>query len=684
MSLRAKLWGAVVAPGMVLAVACGGPAQEVQAPPPAAQPPPPAPPPPPPPEEPSLQVCRQRIAKVRELRAAVIALAAQPTRSTAGVLDVFNDLELELGNAENEPSLFRAVHPDAAVRDAASHCEQLVAGLRTELSLDRALYEAFAGLDPKAESAEAQRMVAKTLEDFHRAGVDKDTKTRERIGNIRDELVEVGQRFDKAIASDVRTVRVRPDQCNGLPPDWIDGHRPADDGTVGVTTNYTDYIPFMSYAEDDGARKQLYVAYRQRGWPQNKENLQRLLELRAELAGLLGFSNWAAYDTANKMIKSDKNIADFVDKITKAADKRMQREAKLLLDELRKTDKAAKAVGDWQQAYLLGRLKKATYSFDAQAMRPYLAYDKVKQGLLDLTSKLFGISYRPNPDKPRWHPDVEVYDVYEGAKQYGTIYLDMHPRDDKYKHAAQFSLRNGVLGKQLPEGVLVCNFPSPKQAGGWMEHKDVETFFHEFGHLIHHTFGGHQRWARFSGVATEMDFVEAPSQIFEEWAIDYDTLATFAKNDKGEVVPKDLVAKLKGSDEFGKGLWVRHQMFYAGVSMRLHVTPPAAIDQDKIVEQEQNGHSPYPFVPETHMQASFGHLNGYSSNYYTYMWSMVIAKDMFSAFQKGGILNPAVAKKYRQTILGPGGTKDAADLVADFLGRPYSFKSYEDWLNLGK
>ncbi|MSP93300.1 MAG: peptidase M3 [Myxococcales bacterium] len=720
MTQRGMSWGAVVAPGLAFALACGGPTQDVQTsplPPPAPLPPPPLPPPPP--EAPTLQVCRQRIAKVRELRASVIALAAQPTRTTLGVVDVFNDLEMELGNAENEPALFRAVHPDASVRDAASQCEQLVAGLRTELSLDRALYEAFAGLDASAEAPDVRRMVAKTVEDFQRAGVDKDAKTRERISKIRDELVEVGQRFDKAIASDVRTVRVRLDQCKGLPQDWIDGHKPNSDpsktiaelgkpiaepgkpiaepgqpsagpttptadGLVAVTTNYTDYIPFMSYADDDSARKELYLAYRQRGWPQNKDNLQRLLELRAELAGLLGFANWAAYDTANKMIKSDKNIEDFIAKITQAADKRMQREAKLLFDELRKTDKSANGVADWQQAYLLGRLKKAKYAFDAQAMRPYLAYDKVKQGLLDLTSKLFGVTYKPNADKQRWHPDVEVFDVYEGDKLYGTIYLDMHPRDNKYKHAAQFSLRNGVLGKQLPEGVLVCNFPSPKQAGGWMEHKDVETFFHEFGHLIHHTFGGHQRWARFSGVATEMDFVEAPSQIFEEWAIDYATLATFAKNAAGKVVPKDLVAKLKGSDEFGKGLWVRHQMFYAGVSVRLHVTPPAAIDQDKIVEAEQNGHSPYPFVPETHMQASFGHLNGYSSNYYTYMWSMVIAKDMFSAFQKGGILNPAVAKKYRQAVLEPGGMKDAADLVADFLGRPYSFKSYEDWLNLGK
>jgi thimet oligopeptidase len=656
---------------------CGG-ANEQTAPPPPPAPAPEVKPQPPPPD-PLLDTCNARIAKAKAYRDAIISVAAQPTRTTLAVLAPYDDLELELANAEAEPSLFRAVHPDAKVRDSAAQCEQQVAKLRTELSLDRQLYDVFAGLDTAGLPADASRVVAKNLEDFRRAGVDKNDQTRARIQQIRDELVEVGQRFDKAIASDVRSILVDKAKLAGLPQDWIDARKPQEDGKYAVSTNYTDYIPFMSYADDDAARKELYVAYRLRAWPQNKDHLQRILELRAELAGILGYPNWATYDTANKMIKSDKAVTDFVAKITAAADKRAKAEVKLLLDELKKTDKTAKFVGDWQQAYLLGKLKKARYNFDAQAIRPYLRYDKVKQGLLDLTGKLFGIGYKPNKDKAVWHPSVEVYDVYEGDKLYGTIYLDMHPRDQKYKHAAQFVLKNGVAGKQLPEGVLVCNFPDPKE--GPMEHKEVETFFHEFGHLIHHTFGGHQRWARFSGVATEHDFVEAPSQIFEEWSMDYDTLAAFATNDKGEVVPKDLVARLQGSDEFGKGLWVRHQMFYAAVSLRLHDQPPAGIDQDKLVQQEQNSHSLYPFVEGTHMQASFGHLNGYSSNYYTYMWSMVIAKDMYSAFLKAGILNPEVAKKYRKAVLEPGGSKDAAELVADFLGRPYTFKSFEEWLN---
>ena len=634
---------------------------------------------PPLPEDPLLVRCRAGLQTADALHDALVA-PAKPLATTAAILDAFNKMSVELDNASAESDLMRAVHPDEKVRDAASACERLVSARRTELSLDRGLYDVFAKLDTHALPADEQRLVAKTLEDFLRAGVDKDEATRARLKALNDELVDVGQKFDKAIAGDTRSIEVLPTALAGLPQDWLDAHKPGPDGKVKVTTNYPDYIPVMSYAEDDAVRKQLYTVYRQRGWPENQANLQKLLELRAEEAKLLGFANWAAYITANKMIKSPKNVEDFVARITSSADKRMRAEYQVLLTELRKHDPKADVVEDWQQAYLLGQVKKRQFDMDAQALRPYLHYDKVKNGLLALTSKLFGVTYKPNTTAPKWHPDVEAYDVYEGEKLYGTIYLDMHPRDEKYKHAAQFSLQSGILGQQKPIGVLVCNFPNPRGGNGLMEHRDVETFFHEFGHLIHHVFGGQQKWARFSGVATEWDFVEAPSQIFEEWAKDYQTLKAFATNERGETIPKALVEKLRASDDFGKALWVRHQMFYAALSLRMHTREPKGLDQDKLVEETQNTYSAWRFAPGTHMQASFGHLNGYSAIYYTYMWSMVIAKDMFSAFQKAGVHDPATAMKYRHAILEPGGSKDAADLVADFLGRPYGFASYETWL----
>ncbi len=678
--------------------ACGSPqAQVVQAKPTpvveAAQPAPP-------PEvvDPLLQRCRDRIATARKDRDTIVGLGRTIPVDVGAALAAYNDLSLQADNADSESSLMRAVHPDAKVRDAASECEKLVATLRTDLSLDRGLYDVFVQMRIDSQPADIKRLVGKTLEDFKRAGVDKDAPARVRIKELNDLIVAVGQEFDKTIASDVRSVELDPSQLMGLPQDWIDAHKPcsAEDaasadlakkcsaGKVRVTTNYPDYIPFMSYAKDDAARKALYTVSRQRGWPDNGKNLTKILQLRHELATLLGYKDWAAYIVGNKMIRTEQAVADFVERISKSADARMKRERDLLLAELRKTDKTATALQDWQGAYLLGLVKKQKFAFDAQALRPYLHYDKVKNGLLALTSKLFAIQFKPNASAPKWHPDVEAFDVYEGETLFGTIYLDMHPRDNKFKHAAQFSMQNGVEGKQLPIGVLVCNFPNPRSGNGLMEHKDVETFFHEFGHLLHHVIGGHQKWQRFSGVATEWDFVEAPSQIFEEWSKDYAVLKAFATDDKGQVVPKALVEKLVASDDFGKALWVRQQMFYAGLSLRLHDRDPAGVDLDKTVAELMNRYSPYPYVAETHMQASFGHLNGYSAMYYTYMWSMVIAKDMFSKFKQKGILDPATALAYRKAVLQPGGSKDAADLVADFLGRPYSFQAYDDWLSQKK
>ena len=211
-----------------------------------------------------------------------------------------------------------------------------------------------------------------------------------------------------------------------------------------------------------------------------------------------------------------------------------------------------------------------------------------------------------------------------------------------------------------------------------MEHDHVVTLFHEFGHLVHHVLAGRAEWTRFSGVATEWDFVEAPSQMLEEWAWDADILRSFATNADGEPIPADLVARMRAADDFGKGYHARTQMFYAAMSYWFHTDRPA--DLTARMRELQAAYSPFPWIEDTHMFASFGHLGGYSSAYYTYMWSLVIAKDLFSAFDPEDLFAPEVARRYRDLVLAPGGSRDAADLVAAFLGRPYTFDAYAAWL----
>jgi thimet oligopeptidase len=196
-----------------------------------------------------------------------------------------------------------------------------------------------------------------------------------------------------------------------------------------------------------------------------------------------------------------------------------------------------------------------------------------------------------------------------------------------------------VIGKQLPEGVLVCNFPNPRTAAGpaLMEHADVVTMFHEFGHLMHHVLGGNQKWVAQAGVATEHDFVEAPSMMFEEWGWSYETLSRFAKHHKtGEVIPQELVGKLQKARRFGVGVWTAQQMVYAALSLQLHQADPKKLDQLALVKKLQPKYSPFAYVEGTRFHTSFGHLVGYSSMYYTYMWSLVIAKDLLTPFEKTG------------------------------------------------
>ena len=580
--------------------------------------------------------------------------------------------------------LMSEVHPDEVIRDAARDCEQEVARFYSDLALDRDMYDALAAVDISAADADTRRFVEHTLRDYRRAGVDQPAKVRARLKQIDEELTKLGQQFSKNIAEDVRAVDVTdPKRLAGLPADFVASHPANADGVIHITTDYPDYNPFMTYATDDELRRDLYVAFRSRGDANNEAVLHDVLTLRAEKASLLGFPNWADYITADKMIRSGDNAASFLDKVWNLAEPRAKRDYADLLAQLRTVDPKATAVSDWQKTWLENLVKKERYEVDASEVRRYFPYRRVLAGLLAITSEIFDIEYAAADDANPWHATVLAYDVVRRGTKLGRIYLDMHPREGKYKHAAQFPLKDGVEGAQLPEGVLVCNFPNPGDADepALMEHDDVVTMFHEFGHLMHHVLGGHQRWITQSGVATEWDFVEAPSQMFEEWAWSYDTLARFARHhETGEVIPRALVDKMRRADKFGLGTATVQQIFYASISLGFHRADPDKLDQLAEIKRLQKQYTPFDYVPNTRFHASFGHLVGYSAMYYTYQWSLVIAKDLLTPFQSSGLMSTEVTYRYRDKVLVPGGSRDAADLVRDFLGREYDFRAFEAFL----
>jgi len=624
-----------------------------------------------------LASCRNDLGDTKKQIAEI--KATKSPRDAVSTLQAFDTTILIAGDAAARSGLAEQVHPAKPFRDAAQVCEQEASQLLTDISLDKDMYNVLASLDGSKLDSAASYFLRTTLRDYHRSGVDRDDATRTKIRQLQDELVKIGQEFDQNIPADVRTLQLDLSQLDGLPEDFKQAHKPDASGKVTLKTDNTDYIPFREYATNDAAQKAFYELYTHRAYPKNLEVLSRLLQKRYELAKVLGYPDWAAYITEDKMVETKQNAADFIEKITAASQAGAQRDYDQLLAYRRRKEPNATTVDIWNYHRFLHEATIEKYGYDSQAVRPYFEYSRVLQGILDLTSQMYGITYKRVTTAQVWHPDVAVYDVFDGDKLLGRIYFDMFPRDNKYKHYATFNLATGKQGFRLPEYVLVCNFPQATDGPGLMERGDVITFFHEYGHLLHGIFRGSTKWATGD---LENDFIEAPSQMFEEWAKDPAILQTFARHYKtNEPIPAELAKKAEAADEFGRALGVRLQMFYAAISLNFYNRDPQGLDTSNLVAQLQERYTPFKYVPDTHMQTAFGHLNGYSAVYYTYMWSLVIAKDMFTEFKQEGLTNPAIARKYRDTVLGASGTKPAASMVSDFLGRPYSFKAYANWLN---
>ncbi len=624
--------------------------------------------------------CQSRYDQSNALFARIAAGKYSETDET--LLTSINELDRQLDNALGSTSLYSNVHPDQSLRDAAEACQKQYVGLLSEIGLSRELYDQIAKVDTSGFSAEDKRYVENQLRDLRRSGVNLDQEQRDQVKQLNEDILLLGQTFSKNIRNDVRSIQLDSvAQLAGLPEDFITAHAPDADGKITITTNYPDYIPVLQYAKDDDTRRALYIANKQRGYPANEKVLKDLLTKRHTLATTLGYKNYAEYITETVMIKTPKNAEDFINKINTIAAPKAKSEYDELLARLKRETPDATVVGDWQKSYLSDLVKKEKYQVDSQEVRQYFPYKHVKQGILGLVETMFQVEIRPWETEV-WHPSVTAHELVDQGKVIGRFYLDMHPREGKYKHAAAFSLQEGVKGVQLPIHALVCNFPGEASGDELMEHGQVETFLHELGHLLHGQFGGNQKWVVNAGTNTERDFVEAPSQMLEEWVWDTDTLKSFAKNLKGETIPDDIITKMNRARDYGKGIFTKHQMYYAAISLNFYNKDPGELSMAEELQFLKPRYSNFGYVDNTHFHLSFGHLYGYSAAYYTYMWSLVIATDMFSEFKKHGLRNPEIADRYRRTILQAGGSKDADQLIEDFLGRPYSFDAFAEDLGV--
>lgn len=578
-----------------------------------------------------------------------------------------------IGAGGGEFTFWREVATSAEARDAGQKCEVAIYSEINKLGLSRPVFDRLKAIPAPSDAATAWYL-KRQIEAFERAGVGLDDAGRAKMQKVSDEASALSSQFESNIPKSQRSVTARPEELDGLPQDYIDAHKPGADGLIKITTEYPDYFPVQTYATNDDLRKRLAIAYNTRAYPENDQVLRNLINKRDELAKLVGRPNYAALTLEDRMINTPEKVSDLIDQMAAAARPAAERDYAKKLASLRELDPTATKVALWQNSFTTQRVQKAHYGFDRQEARKYFAYDNVRDGILKLTEDMFGVQIRPWT-YATWDKLVEPYEILENGKVIGRFILDSHPRPGKYEHANAVPLRVGV-GDRIPMAALVMNLPAGGHQTGLMEHGDVETFLHEYGHLLHYIFGGQdQRWAGTSGIATEWDFVEAPSQMLENWIYDYDTLTRFAVDASGKPIPRELVDQMNRARYFNMGMADMRLMGLSNVSLRYYLGPAPA-DLGGALRSYHREFDLIPFPDEAHFEDSFSHLGTYGPAVYTYNWSRVIADDLFTLFAKNGLRDRATADRYRRLVLAPGGSKPAAELVADFLGRPVSMDAY--------
>jgi Zn-dependent oligopeptidase len=624
-----------------------------------------------------------RIARARQSLEQL--LAVRGPRTAENTLRPYDELFAELNTAAEEASVLAAVHPDDALRRAGDELERKAVGLESEIQLRSDVFAALSAIRTDGLDGDTKYFLARELGQLRRMGVDRPAETRARLQKLRDELTTIMAEFQRNIREGQRRWTVSAGDLSGLPADFIARHTPDAAGAITLTTDNVDARLVLTYATKEDVRKRMYVESYTVAYPKNIVVLDRMLAVRSEIARLLGYPNWASYDMASRMAGDVKTVSSFIDRVVAAAGPKASREMAELLA-LKQRDTPGATLQVWDRAYYAELVRRASYDFDSQSVRPYLPFDRVLAGVSDVIGRIFGLTFRPPSNVAVWHPSVIVYDVLDGSRVVGRMYLDLHPRANKAATSASVTtVRQGVEGRHLPEVVLVASLPGGQPGDpGLMTHDEVRTLFHEFGHVVHRLVGGHRRWAGLSSVAMERDFVEAPSQMLEEWISDPTTLASFARHyQTGEPVPRRLVMQMRRASEFGQGLEVKGQMVFAKASLAYHDRAPSQVDTTALWKQIHNQYLPYPHVDGTYRQAVFVHLGnpGYASAYYTYMWALVIAKDLFSAFDGKNLLEPGLTRRYMTTVLAAGSSRPAADLVRQFLGRPFNFTAWQTWLN---
>ncbi len=639
---------------------------------------------------------------IEQARSRIESIIATPdcSKTFANTLQIISDVASfsDLAAFAHMCYLIKEVSPDASLRAAASQALIEIHEFEVdEISKSKPLYLAIKGYyEGNAQTESLHRDQRYFLDDVYhgyiRAGLELPDEELERVKDLNKRLTKLSLEFSGNIAADASTITASHEELDGLEESFIAALKKNDDGAYILGVDYPTYFNVMENCTVSDTRKKLYFAFQNRAYPQNDNVLRDIIAKRDEMARLLGYASYAHLDLEDQMVQSPERAYEFLHDLYARATDKEQSDWHRMMPQLRSLKKSKEGkLYPWDVMYVNAQFKKSHYNIDDREIAKYFPADSTLKGLFAIYESFFNIKFHRIPQSGFWHEEVELISVASKDDPdhiLGYLLLDLYPRPHKYSHAACFPIVPGqkdANGKQSTTiAGVVANFPrATSSAPALMKLQDVKTFFHEFGHALHHVLGA-CAIASQSGTAVKRDFVELPSQMLEEWLNDKAILKMISNHyQTGEPLPDVIIDTIIELHQFGTGSFVTRQVSLALFALDCF-GPGAQKDPYQMWQDIAHKYSSG-FVepqPNTHFYASFGHLTGYAAKYYGYLWSKVFALDLFGEIKKHGLLNPEIGARYVREVLAKGGSQDPNELLSNFLQREPNSKAFFEAMGL--
>jgi len=618
-----------------------------------------------------------------------LAPAAANFTNTIVALD---DMSYAMGQADDRLGLIEQTSTNSDVRDAATDALKALDDWSVGIDYREDVYrvlKAFAATAPQL-TGEDQKLFGETMRDYRRAGLDLPKDQRDEVEKLRKELSAEETDFENNVTKAEHALKFTKAELEGVPEDFLAQkgiQTGADEYTVKANITF-HYIMLEDNAKREETRRRMLVAQYNLAREANLPLLQKILVLRDDIAHRLGYASYADYATETRMVKNAATAISFLDDLKTGLQPKFNAE----LEEFRRlkiaeTGDTNAVIHVWDWRYYANQLRKTKYNVDAEQLRVYFPYQRVLDGMFAIYQRIFGLKFERVEPPYKWIGDLQMYAVSDAqtGEPLGLFYLDMFPRAGKYNHFAQFGI---VEGKRLPDGTyqrpvcaLICNFPPPQpDKPSLLSHDEVVTIFHEFGHAMH-TILTRAQYGRFSGTSVPQDFVEAPSQMLENWPWDKAVLDSFAADyrDPSKKIPTAILDQLKVARLATEGTYYRRQLSFALMDLTLHTQIHATNAEETLpLSNEVLSEVSLPVPPDTAFVAYFGHIIGYGAGYYGYAWADAIAADMATVFEQApdGFFDKTAGMRMRKEIYEVGDSRDINVSIEKFLGRPRSINPF--------